>query len=244
MVRNVLGAVLALTGATAAVLSPFRAWYDGRLGRHYRIADLLEGITATRAELFTSLLLPFLFTMVMTLAGLLLRSRLLVALAGLLVLGFTVVWMVRQGQAEGSLTVGSGGSGLGPGVALAAAGGVLLLLASALMTGHPRRGPERHGRRGEPDRARDGYQGYDGYEGYGPYPGADDTRYAGYRPEQDDGYRRDPRYGPPGDGHGHRPAPDDPWGPDRPYHPDQPHRTDPSYRPDDPRDRPGTDERR
>ncbi|NEC66205.1 hypothetical protein [Streptomyces sp. SID9727] len=38
MIRNVLGAVLALAGAAAAVLSPFRDWYDGRLGRRRRRA--------------------------------------------------------------------------------------------------------------------------------------------------------------------------------------------------------------
>ncbi len=48
MIRNVLGAVLALAGAAAAVLSPFRDWYDGRLGRHYRLGgDLFTGTGVT-----------------------------------------------------------------------------------------------------------------------------------------------------------------------------------------------------
>ncbi|TRV77758.1 hypothetical protein FKN01_14805 [Streptomyces sp. 130] len=34
MTRNVLGAVLALTGAAVAAPSPFRERRDGRLGRH------------------------------------------------------------------------------------------------------------------------------------------------------------------------------------------------------------------
>ncbi|MCF3125642.1 hypothetical protein IPZ68_39005, partial [Streptomyces arenae] len=106
MVRNVLGSILALIGATAAVWSPFQAWYDGRHGRHFRLDELFSGtgITDARAELFGSLFLPFAFAALLTLVGVLLRSRLMVGCAGVVVLGFTVLWMVRQGQAEGSLT--------------------------------------------------------------------------------------------------------------------------------------------
>ncbi|MEV7402145.1 hypothetical protein AB0N93_17385 [Streptomyces sp. NPDC091267] len=139
MIRNVLGSIVALAGAAAAVLSPFRDWYDGRLGRHYRIGDLFTGVTGGHPGLFGSIWLPFLFTAVVTVVGVILRSRLLVALAGLVVLGFTVLWMVRQGQAAGELTIAGDGSGLQQGAAGAAAGGVLLLLGAALMSGRPGR---------------------------------------------------------------------------------------------------------
>ncbi|WP_258022343.1 hypothetical protein, partial [Streptomyces anatolicus] len=149
MVRNVLGTVLALIGATAAVWSPFRAWYDGRPGRRFRLDELFSGggVTGADAELFGSLFLPFAFAALLTLAGLLLRSRLLVLLAGVVVLGFAVLWMVRQGQAEGSLTVSGGGAGLGIGVLGALGGGVLLLLAAALMAGRRGGASRRAGRR-------------------------------------------------------------------------------------------------
>lgn len=127
--------MLALAGATAAVWSPFRAWYDGRHGRDYAIDELFTGITADRGELIGSILAPFLFAALLTLLGVLLRSRLLVALAGVVVLGFTVLWMVRVGQAEGSLTVGGDGTGLGDGVANAFGGGILLLLGALVMSG-------------------------------------------------------------------------------------------------------------
>jgi hypothetical protein len=145
MVRNVLGSVLALIGAAAAVWSPFRAWYDGRLGRYYRLGDLFSGsgVTDVRAALFGSVLLPFIVAAVVTLAGILLRSRSLVALAGVIVLAFTVLWMVRVGQAESGLTVDSNGNGLGVGVATAFGGGVLLLIAALFMRG---RGGGRRGR--------------------------------------------------------------------------------------------------
>ncbi|MFF1417940.1 hypothetical protein [Streptomyces sp. NPDC058280] len=138
MVRNIIGSILALAGAAAAVLSPFHAWFDGRQGRDYRIADLFNGLSTTSSGVFVSLLLPFLFAALVTLTGVLLRSRPLVSLAGLTVLGFTILWLVRQGQAAGGLSVGRGG-GLGLGVAYAFGGGFVLLLAALVMSGRRRR---------------------------------------------------------------------------------------------------------
>ncbi|PZT75929.1 MULTISPECIES: hypothetical protein [unclassified Streptomyces] len=138
MIRNVLGAVLALAGAAAAVLSPFRDWYDGRLGRHYRLGDLFDGTGATGARpggLFGSLWLPLLCAAAVTAVGVALRSRSLVALGGVVVLGFTVLWMVRVFQTTDSLAVTGDGSGLGPGVALAGGGGLLILAGAAVMSG-------------------------------------------------------------------------------------------------------------
>jgi hypothetical protein len=142
MVRNILGSLLALIGATAAVWSPFQAWYDGRHGQDFRIGELFSGsgITDSDAELFGSVFLPFAFAALVTLVGIVLRSRLTVALAGVIVLGFTVLWMVRAGQAEGRLTVTGDGSGLGQGVASAFGGGVVLLLAALVMSGRHRKG--------------------------------------------------------------------------------------------------------
>lgn len=141
MIRNVLGSLLGLIGATAAVWSPFRAWYDGRHGRDYRIEELFSsaGITDSKAALLGSILLPFLFAALLALVAILLRSRLLMAFAGVVVLGFAVLWMVRQGQAAGSLSVGGDGTGLGNGLANAFGAGALLLLAAAVMSGRPRR---------------------------------------------------------------------------------------------------------
>ncbi|SEC90132.1 hypothetical protein SAMN05216483_2637 [Streptomyces sp. 2131.1] len=144
MIRNVLGAVLALAGAAAAVLSPFRDWYDGRLGRHYRLGDLFSGtgVAGTHSGgLFGSLWLPFLCAALVTVLGVLMRSRALVALAGVVVLGFTVLWMVRVFQVTDSLAVTGDGSGLGPGVALALGGGALILAGAWVMSGR-RRAPQ------------------------------------------------------------------------------------------------------
>ncbi|MFF4447907.1 hypothetical protein [Streptomyces sp. NPDC001502] len=140
MLRNALGSLMGLIGAAAAVWSPFRAWYDGRHGRDYGVQELFTsaGITGHTPTLLASILLPYLFAAVLTLCAALLRSRLLMALAGLVVLGFTILWMVRQGQAVGSLSVGGdGGRGLGDGLANALGAGALILLGAAVMRGRP-----------------------------------------------------------------------------------------------------------
>ncbi|MET8680103.1 hypothetical protein ABZW18_21590 [Streptomyces sp. NPDC004647] len=197
MARNALGSAVALIGATAAVLSPFRVWYNGREGRDIRVEDLFGGITSVDAALWTSMLLPMVFAAVVTLLGVLFRSRLLVTVAGVVVLGFTVVWMVRQGQAAGSLVAG-GELGLGSGAALAVGGGLLILLGAVLMSGRRRR-RSRHGRQ-EP----------------GPYePGPDDHEPGpyGHEPEPYGPSTTDTQpirgYPPP------PPPPDDPWRPGR-----------------------------
>ncbi|WP_023588076.1 hypothetical protein [Streptomyces thermolilacinus] len=233
MIRNVIGAVLAVVGAAAAAWSAFRAWYDGRLGRHYEIDDLFGGITSSRADLWTSLFLPMAFAVLLTLVGLMLRSRLMVALAGVVVLGFTVLWMVQQGQAAGSLTVSGDQEGVGSGAGLALGGGLLLLLAAALMAGrrHGRMlGEDHDGRRGA------GYAGAGAGAGAGEgrlhsrrrrrgheqqppdaIPGPDDPAYPGYpedAPRRGGGHQDQRGYQDPHDQRGHQ----DPYGQDtRPY---------------------------
>lgn len=135
--RNAIGSLVALVGVVAIVWSPFRPWYGDRRGKDYLVVDLFraDGVTGDHARLVSSLLAPLLITALVTLMGLVLRSRLLVGLTGLVVLALTVLWAVRQGQAAGSLTVGARGEGLNTGVATAAVGGAALLLAALVMPG-------------------------------------------------------------------------------------------------------------
>ncbi|EST24921.1 hypothetical protein [Streptomyces niveus] len=174
MIRNIIGSVLAVIGAAGAVASPFQSWYDGRHGRDYRVEDLFNGITGTSSDLWVSLLLPFAFAALVTLLGLVLRSRLLVALSGLIVLGFTILWMVRQGQRSDGLTLNSDGTGIGLGVAAALGGGALLLIAAAVMSGRRSRGGRGSHRYVAGDRAPERYGGYGdtgqvGYDEPEPY---------------------------------------------------------------------------
>jgi hypothetical protein len=135
MLRNISGSLLALIGAVLAVWSPFRVWYGGRQGSDIRVDDLFTGAGASTADAtpLGSLLLPFAFAALLALLGVLLRSRLAVGAAGMLVLGVTVLWTVRQGQAAGQLTLG--GDGLDIGAAAAFGGGALLLLGCSVMRG-------------------------------------------------------------------------------------------------------------
>lgn len=139
MLRNISGSLLALIGAVLAVWSPFRAWYGGRQGSDIRVDDLFTGAGATSADAtpLGSLLLPLAFAALLALLGVLLRSRLAVGAAGVLVLGVTVLWTVRQGQAAGQLT--AGGDGLGVGAAAAFGSGALLLLGCYVMSGRSTR---------------------------------------------------------------------------------------------------------
>ncbi|MGP3949304.1 hypothetical protein [Streptomyces sp. 7N604] len=151
MARNLIGSAIALLGAAAAAWSPFRIWYDGREGRDIRIGDLFTGITAqTPTGLMGSLFLPMLIGAVLAVLGVLLRSRLVVAGAGLVVLAFAILWMVQQGLALGSLTAG-GDSGLGMGSGVALGGGVLMLLGALVMRGRRPRGRRARRGRGRPE---------------------------------------------------------------------------------------------
>lgn len=140
-IRNTVGVILALVGAAAALWAPFRSWYNGRLGHDFRVWELFTGagVTNSAAGLFASMFLPLLVGAIVTLLGVIFRSRLLVLVAGIITLGFAILWMVRQGQAEGSLTVTGDNNGLGSGVALALLGGLLMLIGSAVMGGRESR---------------------------------------------------------------------------------------------------------
>ncbi len=117
MVRNVFGSLMALIGAAAVVWSPFRAWYDGRHGRDVRVDDLFGGLDGGRGVevgLLRSLFLPMACAALIVLVGLLLRSRPLVALGGLVALGFTVLWMGSPGPGRRQPDGGRRGQRLGP----------------------------------------------------------------------------------------------------------------------------------
>ncbi|MEV8340903.1 hypothetical protein [Streptomyces niveus] len=190
MIRNIIGSVLAVIGAAGAVASPFQSWYDGRHGRDYRVEDLFNGITGTSSDLWVSLLLPFAFAALVTLLGLVLRSRLLVALSGLIVLGFTILWMVRQGQRADGLTLNSDGTGIGLGVAAALGGGALLLIAAAVMSGRRSRGGRGSHRYVAGDRAPERYGGYGeyGHTGQVGYDEPEPYRTHQYPPPYDAGH--------------------------------------------------------
>jgi hypothetical protein len=154
MVRNVIGSLLALLGAAAVAWSPFLRWYAADDGRDFRLRDLFTGSgTGTTAGLLTGMFVPLACAAALALLGVLLRSRSTLALAGLLSLGFTVLWLIRLGGAEGTLRAGS--DALGPGVPAALAGSVAVLLGAVVLRGRRRRHHGRH-RAGDPRLDEDG----------------------------------------------------------------------------------------
>jgi hypothetical protein len=139
--RNVLGSLLALIGAAATLVSPWQPWYNNRHGSGYKFYEVFgSGITPSGSAVMDSVFLVFLVMAILTVVGVLFRSRALVGCAGVVALGFTILWMVRQGQAAGELTItGANNRGLGSGVAWAFAGSLLMITGSLLMTGRRRR---------------------------------------------------------------------------------------------------------
>jgi hypothetical protein len=142
--RNLIGSLLALIAAAAAVYSTFVPWFNSRNGNDFRLEDLLwNGITTTSSGLWVSLFLPMLAAAILTLVGVVLRMRTLVMFAGLIVAGFTVLWLVREGLALGTLSVGETGV-INRGVAFALGSSLLLFLSAGLMAGRRKR--RAHGR--------------------------------------------------------------------------------------------------
>jgi hypothetical protein len=139
--RDTLGIVLAIAAAVGAIVAPLLDWYGDREGRDYRLTDLFssDGISVDDAELFTGLFLPMLVAAVLLLIAVPLRWGWLMAVAALIVLGITILWMVRQYQVADSLSISR--DGLGEGVAWALVAGVLGLVAGATTYG---RGRGRH----------------------------------------------------------------------------------------------------
>jgi hypothetical protein len=142
--RNLIGSLLALIAAAAAVYGTFVPWFGARNGNDFRLTDLLwNGITQNGSGLWVSLFLPMLAAAVLTLVGVLLRMRTLVWFAGLIVGGFTVLWLVREGLALGTLSVGDTGV-INRGVAFALGSSLLLFVSAGLMAGRRKR--RAHGR--------------------------------------------------------------------------------------------------
>ena len=138
--RNILGGLLALIGAAATLFSPWRAWYNDRHGSTYKFWEVFgSGVTPSGSGVMDSVFLVFLVMAVLAVAGVLLRSRALVGFAGVVAFGFTILWMVRQGQAAGELTItGANNRGLGTGVGYAFGGGLLMIIGSLMMAGRPK----------------------------------------------------------------------------------------------------------
>lgn len=140
--RRLLGLVLVVVAAAAAVWSAFVDWYGTRDGTDIRLQDLFNGITLTTADSLGSLLIPMLVSAVLVLAGIVVWWRWLWALGGIVAIATAVLWVVRQAQTVPGLHA----SLVGAGPWMAASAGALMMLASVIATARgsqTRREPER-----------------------------------------------------------------------------------------------------
>jgi len=156
-VRNSVGSLLALLGATATLISPWLAWYGGRHGSSYKFYEVFgTGITSSVSGVMDSVFLVFLVAAIITIVGVVLRSRAVVLIAAVLALGFVILWMIRQGQAAGQLAVTGDSRGLGPGLAVAFGGALAMFIGALLMKGRHHRRKEREEEYVAADRAEAG----------------------------------------------------------------------------------------
>jgi hypothetical protein len=139
--RNLIGSLLALIGAAATLISPWQSWYNNRHGSSYKFYEVFgSGITVSRSGIMDSVFLVFLVTTIVAVIGVVLRSRTMVLVSGIVAFGFTILWMIRQGQAAGELTItGQNSRGLGSGVAWAFGGGLLMIVGALMIHRRPER---------------------------------------------------------------------------------------------------------
>lgn len=128
--RRLLGLVLVVVAAAAAVWSAFLTWYSSRDGTDIRIQDLFNGLTFQKSNTYGSLLIPLAISAVLVLAGIVVWWRWLWALGGLVAIATAILWGVRQAQTVEGLHSGL----MGNGPATAACAGAAMLLASVIAT--------------------------------------------------------------------------------------------------------------
>lgn len=137
MTRWMTGALLAVAGATIAVVSVFLQWYGGRDGGDIRLHDLFNTMTPQSSNTLTSILIPMAVAAVLVLAGLIVGWRWLWALAGLVAITTVYLWGLRQAQTPTGLHA----TLVGAGVPLAFSGGALMLVGSVAAARRRRRVP-------------------------------------------------------------------------------------------------------
>jgi len=128
--RRLIGLVLVVAAAAAAVWSAFLDWYGSRDGADIRIQDLFNQITLQKANTFGSLLIPMAISAVLVLAGIVVWWRWLWALGGLVAIATAILWGVRQAQD----VTGLHSNLMGNGPAMAACAGAAMLLAAVIAT--------------------------------------------------------------------------------------------------------------
>jgi hypothetical protein len=127
MIRYVLAGLCALAGAAALIASAFWDWTGHREGKVIPVSQLWEGLGANSTGLAGSLFVPLAAAAVLALAGLLMRTRLVLAFGGLIGLATAGAFLIQQWRLKDGLNhLYQGWTNAGGGAALLIAAAILL----------------------------------------------------------------------------------------------------------------------
>ena len=128
--RRIAGAFLVLLGAVGVTASAYLNWYDGRPAEHTPLDRLFQADVAGDAvSYWTSVAVPLALVTFVTVVGLLLQSRLVVAVGWMIGLGTLVLFTIMQSRDATDFSIGD----LQSGAWVAVAGLALIVLGVASM---------------------------------------------------------------------------------------------------------------
>ncbi len=132
--RRVAGAFLALLGAVGVTASAYLNWFADRTPQTVPIDRLFQsGVTGEASSYWTSVALPLALVTLVAVVGVILRSRLVLAVAWLIGAATLVLFVVQQANDSADFSVGD----LQTGAWIAIAGLLVMLLGVASMGARP-----------------------------------------------------------------------------------------------------------
>lgn len=98
--RTLIAIVATVAGAAAVVYSTFLPWYGDRQGRRIPLSELWNGVTAGTTDMINSFFVPIVLAAVLTLLGLVIGRRWLMALGTIIAIAVFAVFLGQQLQVE------------------------------------------------------------------------------------------------------------------------------------------------
>ncbi|WP_125728418.1 hypothetical protein [Kibdelosporangium aridum] len=98
--RMVIAIVATVAGAAAVVYSTFLPWYRDRQGRQIPLNELWNGVTTTTTDMANSLFVPIVVAVALSLLGLIIGRRWMMALGAFLSVLVFAVFLGQQMQVE------------------------------------------------------------------------------------------------------------------------------------------------
>ncbi|RSM67653.1 hypothetical protein DMH04_48555 [Kibdelosporangium aridum] len=100
VMRMVIAIVATVAGAAAVVYSTFLPWYRDRQGRQIPLNELWNGVTTTTTDMANSLFVPIVVAVALSLLGLIIGRRWMMALGAFLSVLVFAVFLGQQMQVE------------------------------------------------------------------------------------------------------------------------------------------------